>query len=290
MMDDFVNQLGPSLPIVSSALIFLAVAIGLQPMGQVWDMLSRWYTRDLLKLLAILEIDEDRFNFWMRIWGVLLVVSMLVLLLVFRLPLLAVAIAIIVIALPRIGMGILVNRRRTALREQMAGACVAIANCARAGLSLDQAIQTVANESVDPLAGILKRICRDYKANIPLSEALNRAKERVNLDTFSMFVVTMVTCLEQGGKVTEMLDRISKSIGEIRRLERRIESETAAGRRVIWILALFPLFFLTVMALLHPQGTQLMFTTLVGQGLLVGSIVLIAGSIAWSRNILSVDF
>ncbi len=278
------------MPVASSVLVLVAVVFGLGPLGRVWDMVSRRYTRDLLGLLAILEIDEARFNVSMRVWGLVLVGTLFVMLFVFRLPLLAIAAAIIVIAFPRIWMGILVRKRRTLLREQMAGACIAIANCARAGLSLDQALQTVADESVNPLAGVLRRICRDYKANIPLAEALNRARERVNLDTFTMFVVTIVTCLEHGGRVTEMLDRISKSIGEIRRLERRIESETAAGRRVVWILALFPFFFLSVLAILHPQGTKLMFTTLVGQGMLVGSIALIAVSIAWSRNILSVKF
>jgi tight adherence protein B len=278
------------IPIVSSVLLFVAVLVGLGPLGKLWDMFSELYTRDLLKLLAILEIDEEKFNFYMRIWGIVLVGTLFVMLAVFQLPLLAVALTIIVVAFPRIWMGMMVKRRRTMLREQMAGACMAIANCARAGLSLDQSLQSVADEAVDPLAAVLKRICRDYKANIPLAEAINRAKDRINLDTFSIFAVTIVTCLEHGGQVTEMLDRISKSIGEIRRLERRIESETAAGRRVVWILALFPLFFLTVMALIHSEGTKLMFTTLWGQGLLVGSILLIAISIAWSRNILSVDF
>ena len=278
------------IPLASSALLMLAICLGLGPLGKIWDRIGHWYTKDLLRLLTILEIDETRFHAWMRVWGVLLALSLFLMLFVFRLPLLAVAAAIIIAALPRIWMGILVKRRRTLLREQMAGACIAIANCARAGLSLDQALQTVADESDNPLAGVLKRICRDYKANIPLPDAINRAKERVNIDTFSMFAVTITTCLEHGGKVTEMLDRISKSIGEIRRLERRIESETAAGRRVIWVLAMFPLFFLSVMALIHPQGTGLMFTTLMGQGLLVTSIVLIAVSIALSRNILSVNF
>ena len=278
------------LPVITSVLVFVAVLLGLGPLGRVWDMLSRWYTSDLLKLLAVLEISQQRFNFYMRVWGIVLVAGLVVMLGVFQLPLLAVAVTAIVIALPRILMAMLVKRRHTMLREQMAGACMAISNCARAGLSLDQSLQTVANEVADPLAGVLKKITRDCQANIPLAEAINRAKDRVQLDTFSIFAVTIVTCLEHGGRVTDMLDRISKSIGEIRRLERRIESETAAGRRVVWILAMFPLFFLTIMALVHTEGTKLMFTTLIGQGLLVGSIVLISLSIAWSRNILSVDF
>ncbi len=278
------------MPYVTSALIFLAAVIGLGPLGWVWDRMSHWYTRDLLKVLDVLEFPQDRFNFYMRIWGIILLVSIVLMTVVFRLPLLAIAITAILVAMPRIIMGLLAKRRRTLLREQMAGACMAISNCARAGLSLDQSLQTVADEVANPLAGVLKRICLDYQANVPLAEAINRAKDRVGMDTFSIFAVTMVTCMEHGGRVTDMLDRISKSIGEIRRLERRIESETAAGRRVVWILAMFPLFFLTLMALVHSEGTKLMFTTLVGQGLLVGSIVLISASIAWSRNILSVDF
>ena len=88
------------IPILSSALVFIAIVLGLGPLGKIWDMFSNLYTRDLLKLLAILEINEDRFNFFMRVWGIVLVGNLFLMLFVFRLPLLAVAVTIIIVAFP----------------------------------------------------------------------------------------------------------------------------------------------------------------------------------------------
>ena len=83
-------------PVITSAMVFIVVVLGIGPLGWVWDKLSQWYTSDLLKLLEVLEISQQSFNFYMRIWGIALVVGLVLMLVVFQLPLLAVAVTVIV--------------------------------------------------------------------------------------------------------------------------------------------------------------------------------------------------
>ncbi|MEQ8789191.1 MAG: type II secretion system F family protein [Pirellulaceae bacterium] len=277
------------LQILCTASVFLAVAVGIYPVIRAWDALTWLYLRDMWPSLEAAHLEREQVYVTLRWCGFLLFGSV-VLLLVFQMPLLALAAAVVICALPRLWLSYLVKRHRRLLRDQIVGACIGMANAARAGLSLDLAMQSAADEAPMPLSFELQRIWRDHQGGIPLAEAINTAKDRLDIDTFSIFGLTIVTCLEQGGQVTEILERIGKSVGETQRLERRVDSETAAGRKVIWVLAIFPLIFLTVMALLHPSGTRLMFTTLPGQGLLVFSLILISVSIAWSRQILTIKF
>lgn len=275
-------------PYISSVLIFFAVVIGLYPVFKFWDSITSFYLRDFFPHLKLLNIDQQKLLVAMRFWGLALVVVLgggVAL----GMPLLAFAITVLILAAPRIILSSKLKKHRDTLRGQLSAACNGLANSARAGLSLPMAIDSVASELPQPLQGELTRISRDYRGGVPLAEAIAAAKERINLDTFSIFAIAITTCLEQGGKVTEMLERIAESISESQRLERKMQSETAAGRRVVWILAVFPLFFLSVMGLLYPSGAKLMFTTLPGQILLVVAIVLVCGSIFWSLKILSIE-
>lgn len=274
---------------VSTVLIFLAVAVGVYPISRIWDGFTWLYLRDMWPALDAAHVSRERVYLSLRWCGLLLVASV-ALLAAINMWLLALAVAVVIGTLPRLWLSYLARRHRRLLRDQIVGACIGMANSTRAGLSLDLALESAADESPQPLAFELQRVWREHQGGIPLDEAINNAKDRLQIDTYMIFALTIVTCLNQGGNVVEVLDRIGKSVGEIQRLERRVESETAAGRKVIWVLAVFPLVFLSVMAILHPSGTQLMFTTLPGQGLLVFAMILIALSIAWSRLILTIRF
>lgn len=277
-------------PILASAALFLAVLAGIGPFTALWDGLVAVYMRNALPRLGLLNISRERFFIALRVWGLITAATVIVLGVFFFMPLLAAAVAVIMISAPQLWLASKIRTRRTMLRDQMVTACTGLANSVRAGLTLEQALESVADDTPQPLAGELKRINRERRANVPLTEAINAAKERINIDTFSIFAISLVTCLEQGGKVTEMLERISKNTSETQRLERKVQAETAAGRRVVWILAVFPLIFLSVMGLLHPSGTALMFTTWMGQGLLLLTMLLVSVTLFWSHKILSIDF
>lgn len=103
-----------------------------------------------------------------------------------------------------------------------------------------------------------------------------------------MFASTLNISLQRGGRVTESLERISRSLRENQRIEQKLESQTASGWRVVLILVAFPFLFLLGFWWLYPVGTLLLFNTILGQFVLIMIIGLIVASLWWSRRILSI--
>ncbi|MCA9098173.1 MAG: type II secretion system F family protein, partial [Planctomycetaceae bacterium] len=182
-----------------------------------------------------------------------------------------------------------IRRRSYLLRDQLVGAGIGLANACRSGLSLAQAFEAVTKDIPDPLKSEFGRVVGEYHAGRPLREALLATKERLNLDSFSLLVSAVLVCMERGGNLTEALDRISNSLQENQRLERKLEADTQSGRMVVIVLCVFPFLFLGGFYVIDPEGTGLIFTTTLGQIVLAGVILCVFAAGRMAQKILSIE-
>lgn len=273
----------------SSVLVFLAVYLACGSGGRVWDEVTKRYVADVTPMLDSLSLDRSRLPGYLRVWGVSLVTAFVGVAFVLGMPPVALAAVYMVYVAPRIILDFLIRRRRALLRDQMVAASVALANTSRAGLSLAQGLETVGNETPEPLASELRRIVREYKHGRPLFEALRAAKERLMVDSFTLFSAAVLVSLERGGRITDALERISHSLQEIQRIERKLEVDTASGKKVVYLLTGFPLFFLGLSYVMNPVGTATVFQSLLGQVILLVVIGLCYFSFRWSQRILAIE-
>ncbi|MBL9094360.1 MAG: type II secretion system F family protein [Planctomycetaceae bacterium] len=280
----------PSLLLLLSSLaIGGAVFFLVRLIEPLWDRVSDRYVRDVRPMLDALSLSDARMPQLMRWWGV----GMAAIFVFFSVGLGMWPVAFIAVYLayvaPRLYLHFLINRRAKLLRDQLIGSVTALANASRAGLSLAQGIDNVSAETPEPLATELRRIVRDYRGGRPLAGALVEARDRLKLDGFTLFVSALLVSLERGGKITEALERISRSLQENQRLERKMEADTESGRKVVVMLAAFPAVFLGLFYFLNPEGTALLFTTILGQVTLVFVIGIVYAAVRWANNILTLD-
>jgi tight adherence protein B len=257
--------------------------------GNVWDQVSRRYVADITPMLDSLSLDRSQLPGYLRFWGISLIVAFVSVAFILGMPPLALAAVYLVYVAPRIILEFMIRRRRAQLRDQMVTATIALANTSRAGLSLAQGLETVGNETSEPLAAELRRIVREYKHGRPLPESLRAAKDRLNIDSFTLFAAAILVSLERGGRITEALERISHSLQELQRIERKLEVDTASGKKVVYILTGFPLFFLGLSYVTNPEGTSTVFQSLIGQVVLLVVIGLAYFSFRWSQRILAIE-
>ena len=277
------------MPMVTTIIAFAAGCLAGISIGGVWDDASRRFLSDLYPMLDSLSIDSTRYRIWLRWWGICLISSLLVLGFALNMFPIAIAVMLLVFFAPRWILKSIIAKRRTLLRDQMVSGSIALANASRAGLSLAQGLETVSRETPPPLADELRKIVNEYEHGRPLVAAIRNTKERLDLDSFTLFASAIQVSLEQGGRITEALERISNSLQENQRVERQLEAETASGRRVVWILGIFPFLFLAGFFVIHPSGTLMVFETLIGQFVLLAVIGLTFASVWWSNRILSIE-
>lgn len=276
--------------LVSSVLIALAVFLAGLWIGPLWDSVAKKQIADLTPILHVLNMDTTRLPGYMRWWGTAMVAVFFFFAILLGAPLLAPFFVFLVYVTPRFVLEGRIARRRSLLRDQMVGASVTLANAARAGLSLAQGLESLSKEAPEPIATEFRRLVREYQRGRPLAEAIRDAKERLNLDGFTLFASAVLTCLERGGKITEALERISRSLQENQRLERKLEADTASGRRVVLLLGAFPIVFLLGFYALDPAQGGLLLHTILGQIVLLVIGVLVYASVRWARRILALDF
>lgn len=255
----------------------------------LWDRVGERYVAGVRPMLEALSLTSDRMPELMRWWGI----AMAAVFVLFSIGLgmwpVAFAAMYLVYVSPRLYLQFLIHRRAKLLRDQLVGTVTALANATRAGLSLAQGIENVSHETPEPLATELRRIVRDYRGGRPLAEALVQARDRLKLDGFTLFTSALLVSLERGGRITEALERISRSLQENQRLERKLEADTESGRKVVVMLAAFPAVFLGLFYFLNPEGTALLFTTILGQVVLVFVIGIVYAAVRWANRILKLE-
>ena len=275
--------------IISSTLVFLAVFLACRSGGGVWDDVTARYVADITPMLDSLSLDRSMLPKYLRIWGISLVAAFVIVAFVLRMPPIALAAVYLVYVSPRIILDFMIRRRRSLLRDQMVAATVALANTSRAGLSLAQGLETIGNETPEPLAAELRRIVHEYRHGRPLSEAIRSTKERLKIESFTLFSAAILVCLERGGRITDALERISHSLQELQRIERKVEVDTASGTKVVYILTGFPVLFLGISYATNPEGTDVLLHSILGQLILLLVIALTYFSFRWSQKILAIE-
>ncbi len=263
---------------------FVAVRVLLKRSDQTFH---RLVPKDLMKQ-AVTELPAKHMHSLQRFWTVMLIGLVVTGWVLRILPITTVLVGVWLMV-PRWLLAWQLHRRRLKLRDQLVGAMQNLANSARAGQSLAQGLESLSHESPEPLADELRQMMGEYQLGRPLPDTIMDTKQRLQLDSFSLFASTVVISLRQGGRVTESLERISNSLRENQRVERKLDAETAGGWRVVLILTLFPFLFLAGFYVLHPEGTLLMFRSLIGQALIITIIGLVVTSVWWSRKILNIE-
>lgn len=256
--------------------------------GPIWGRLAQRRIADLTPRLQELNVSSSRLPRYLNLWGLAMLLAIVLGLILNMLPVALMAIYLIYVA-PRLILNSFLRRRQALLRDQMVTACITLANTTRAGLSLGQGLASVAAESPQPLQYELQRIVHQFQGGLPLPEAIKEAKHRLKLDSFTLFANAVLVSLERGGRITEALENIGESLQENQRLERKIEADTASGRRVVITLAIFPFAYLGLFLLLDPENTGLLLSTFGGQLVLVAVAVLVYISVRWSNKILSIE-
>jgi tight adherence protein B len=206
------------------------------------------------------------------------------------LPVFGFAIAALLFCLPWYVVRRMARKRKEQLEDQLADSMVSMASAIKAGLSLAQSLEILATQSPKPISQEFEQMMTEYKLGKTLDEVLAETRERLGSENFALFAAAMQASRESGGRLNDVIDRIARSIREMQRLERKIESETAQARSSAFYMSLAPFVILLMYYFfVDPVSTTRLFTTFFGQVMLSISLVLNVVAYLWARKILTPD-
>ena len=162
--------------------------------------------------------------------------------------------------------------------EQLTDALGTMSNALRAGFSISQAFESVAESDLHPISDEFELLLQQLRVGMSFDDALASLEKRIGSDDLTLVVTAIDIARKTGGNLTEIFDRISETIRDRMRIERKVRTLTAQGRLQGLIVSLMPLLLCIVMTMMKP-GLMIPFLTSLNGivCLAVASVMVFAG-------------
>ena len=185
----------------------------------------------------------------------------------------------------------LVQKRKLRLRhfsEQLPTAIDLMSRGLRAGQALPATLETVAQETEEPVRSEFRRATDEQSFGLPFREAMVNLSRRVPVSDLQFLVTAILVQKETGGNLAQILDKTSHVIRERVRVAGEMRIRTAQGRLTGWILVALPFAMFIGMNFLNAGYGRELFQNPVGQKFVFYAAVLMALGVFFIRRIVNV--
>lgn len=166
------------------------------------------------------------------------------------------------------------TKRFARFEEKFPEAIDTLSRAVRAGHAFTTALEMIATEIAEPVAGEFRQLYEEQKFGLPVRDALVNLTERVPLVDVKFFVTAVMLQRETGGNLAEILDNLAHIIRERFKILRQVRVHTAQGRLTMVLLMALPPTIVVLMLLLNPGFIRPLFNDPIGHILIVGGITL----------------
>ena len=176
------------------------------------------------------------------------------------------------------------HRRARLIVEALPDFLERVARSLRAGVSTVAALEEVLPAS-GPLGAELRRVLGDVRAGNPLPAALDRWRSRCPLPEVNLAAAALSIGASTGGRRAPAVDGVAATLRGMRATQREVASLAQQGRLSGLLIALLPLCFLGMSAMLDSGSVLALYGTPLGMICLVAGIVLNLVAFVWMHRI-----
>jgi tight adherence protein B len=188
--------------------------------------------------------------------------------------------------LPYLYVNLKRKRRFKNFLEEFPNAVDVIVRGLRSGLPLGECIKIIASDAQDPVKTEFKLLAEDLALGMNLAQAVERLPERMPMAETSFFAIVMAMQSETGGNLSEALANLSNVLRERKRMKAKIKAMSSEATASAMIIGAMPVMVTVLIYLTSPKYISLLFTTLVGNVVLVAcGIWMLIGTLTMRKMI-----
>ena len=191
--------------------------------------------------------------------------------------------------LPRVVVNWLRVRRLERFNLQLLEALPMMANALRAGFSINQAFESVAEGTDAPMSQEISLFLQQLRVGVSFSEALTALDERVGSEDLTLVCTAIDIARRSGGNLTEIFDSIAETIRARLRIHQHVRTLTAQGRLQGLIIGAMPFLLGIGMAIFKPNLMLPFLGSLVGVVTVVAVTLMVALGGLLIRKIVNID-
>jgi tight adherence protein B len=161
-----------------------------------------------------------------------------------------------------------------------------IAGSLAAGASFSSALNAIARDLYPPLSQELSLVLREQRVGIPLQDALNNFRLRVDTDSVAQVTTLLRVGVESGGSLSALVDRLASSLEAQQHIELKVDMLTTQGKMQALVIGVLPLLLLVVLCWIDSAAMHLALSTAAGRAVLVLIVMLEVLGVVWLRAVL----
>jgi tight adherence protein B len=173
--------------------------------------------------------------------------------------------------------------------DQLPDALAVLASSLRAGHSLLQAIDNVAEEADEKTSTEWAEVVRQTQLGIPVEDAIDDMTHRIGSRDLHWISLVARVQHQAGGNMAEMFDIVAETVRQRHRLRGQIRSLTAQGRMTRWVLTIAPFALGAALILMSPTYINGFLTDKAGQAMILGACVMIVIGSLWLKKIVEIE-
>lgn len=176
------------------------------------------------------------------------------------------------------------DRLRMRLLNVFPDALDLMVRAVRTGVPVMRALEIVADECAQPIAGEFRQIADSLHLGIELETILEGAMERLRIPEFSFFCVALLLQRETGGPLGETLEGLADIIRARKDIKQKTRSLTAESRLASRIIACVPFVMFAALYEIDRDYARLLLDTRSGhQILMIAAALLVFGMLVIQR-------
>lgn len=202
--------------------------------------------------------------------------------LVFGVPMvMALVLGAIALATPVLLIANQREKRIAHIEQQLPDALDLMSRALRAGHAFLGALQMVADEGPEPVAGEFRITFDEINFGVSTQDALLNLAARVPSTDLRYFVIAVLIQRDTGGNLSELLTNISRIMRERMRFAGTIRVLSAEGKLSAWILGVLPFALAGVINAMNPKFMAVLWTDPSGQRMVAGALLMMLFGIVW---------
>lgn len=154
-----------------------------------------------------------------------------------------------------------VSRRKAKFSKQMSEAMTLFSSALKSGMNVPTALANVATEMEAPMGEEIARIVNETRLGRDLIVTMKETSERMESDDFLWVTEAIAIQRESGGRLSEILDRVTATIAERNELKQLVHTLAAEGRASAYILMALPIGIGLMFTILNPEFMNPLYTT-----------------------------
>ncbi len=144
------------------------------------------------------------------------------------------------LGLPHLVVGHLGKRRQNKFIQNFPEAIDLMVRGLKSGLPIGESIKTAGEEVVDPVGVELRRVTDAVRLGSKLEDVLWETSERLDLQDFKFFTVSLAIQNETGGNLSETLNNLSKVLRGRRQLKLKVKAMSSEAKASAYIIGCLP--------------------------------------------------